>query len=262
MNKALMIGCAMFFGFQTVQCRASWKELLETRVHRGENEAVLPYRLMKPERVESDKRYPLVLFLHGAGERGNDNDRQLVHCAAEFAKDENRRKYPCFFVAPQCPAGKSWAELDWKQMKLITRDEPTEPLRLALDLVDKLAAELPVDPRRIYVTGLSMGGFGTWDAAARRPGFFAAAVPICGGGDLDRAAKLKDMPIWAFHGDADPVVPLAQTTTMIEAIRKAGGEPKMTVYPGVGHNSWADAYADPELSAWLFSKIKPVEKSE
>ena len=114
MNKTLLIGCMMLFAFQAVYCRASWKELFETHIHRGENEAVLPYRLMKPEPIEQDKRYPLVLFLHGAGERGDDNDRQLKHAAAEFAKDENRKKYPCFFVAPQCPKGKSWAKLDWK----------------------------------------------------------------------------------------------------------------------------------------------------
>lgn len=252
----------MLFAFQAVYCRASWEELFETHVHHGENEAVLPYRLMKPEMIEQDKCYPLVLFMHGAGERGDDNDRQLKHGAAEFAKDENRKKYPCFFVAPQCPKGKSWAKLDWKLKKLITPEEPTEQLQLALEMVDKLAAELPVDQQRIYITGLSMGGFGTWDAIVRRPNFFAAAVPICGGGDAEQAAKLKALPIWAFHGDADPVVPVEGTTAMIEAIRKAGGEPKMTIYPDVGHNSWTAAYANPELMAWIFSQSKPLERGK
>ena len=118
--------------------------------------------------------------------------------------------------------------------KLIALEEPTEQLRLAIEMADKLAKELPIDRRRIYITGLSMGGFGTWDAVVRRPNFFAAAVPICGGGDVEQAAKLKNLPIWAFHGDADPVVPVEGTTAMIESIRKSGGEPKMTIYPEVG----------------------------
>jgi predicted peptidase len=133
---------------------------------------------------------------------------------------------------------------------------PTESLGLALELVDRLAVELPVDGERIYITGLSMGGFGVWDAIERRPTYFAAAIPICGGGDMAQAAKLKNLPLWAFHGDADMSVPTCRTTSIIEAIRKAGGSPKMTIYPNVGHMCWNRAYGDPEAMAWLFSQKK------
>ncbi len=216
--------------------------------------AAIPYRLLRPEKIEPGKRYPLVLFLHGAGERGTDNAKQLIHGTGEFAKPENRQKYSCFLVAPQCPAGRRWAELDWSRPAKAGPEPPPEPLQLALDLVDKLVADLPVDRSRIYVTGLSMGGFGTWAAIARRPEFFAAAIPICGGGDPATAPKLKNLPIWAFHGDNDHTVPSQRTTAMIDAIRKAGGTPKLTLYPGVGHDSWTRTYSDPAVLAWFFSQ--------
>ncbi len=129
-------------------------------------------------------------------------------------------------------------------------------MKLAFELVDKLAAELPVDKDRIYITGLSMGGFGTWNAIAQRPDYFAAAIPICGGGDKTQAPKLKDLPIWAFHGDKDRTVPCRLTVEMIEAIHQAGGKAKMTIYPGVDHDSWSRTYADPAVLDWLFAQKK------
>jgi predicted peptidase len=234
-----------------------WQKLYEAKTYKDAAGNALPYRLLTPEKIEPGKTYPLVLFLHGAGERGDDNAAQLMHGAGEFAKSANRQTYPCFVVAPQCPAKKGWVEVDWGRSAHTMKEKPSEPLRLALELVDKLAAELPVDKGRIYVTGLSMGGYGTWEAAARRPDFFAAALPICGGGDLAQAAKLKNLPLWAFHGDKDPGVPVGRTTAMIEAIRKAGGAPKMTIYSGVGHDCWTRTYADPAVLAWLFEQKKP-----
>ena len=133
-------------------------------------------------------------------------------------------------------------------------EAPSVPLMLTFELIDKLAAKLPVDKRRLYITGLSMGGFGTWDAIARRPRYFAAAMPICGGGDTAQAAKLKSLPLWAFHGDHDGTVLPRRTTDMIAAIRQAGGRPKMTLYPGVNHDSWSRTYADPAVLDWLFAQ--------
>ena len=134
--------------------------------------------------------------------------------------------------------------------------EPSEPMRLVLELIDAVRKDYPVDPKRIYITGLSMGGFGTWDVLARRPDLFAAAVPICGGADETTAPTMATIPIWAFHGAKDPAVKVSRTRNMIEALKKAGGEPKYTEYPDVGHNSWVPAFKDPEMMKWLFAQKK------
>jgi predicted peptidase len=243
-------------GIQRASAAEPWQELFECATYENAQRQSLPYRLMRPETVEPEKKYPLVLFLHGIGERGINNSWQLVHGVGAFATAENRSKYPCFVVAPQCPLKDSWVPLSSLLLQRAMADEPTETLRLAFELVDKLAAELPVDRERIYITGLSMGGFGVWDAICRRPDFFAAAMPLCGGGDAEQAAKLKDLPLWAFHGSIDITISPGRTTSMIEAIRKAGGSPKMTLYPNVGHMCWIRAYADPEVMAWLFAQKK------
>lgn len=252
----LPMGLTLAACFQSVGSAESWQDSLESKTYENAKGESLPYRLLKPEKIEPGKTYPLVLFLHGAGERGVDNTAQLVHGVGQFAKPENRRKYPCFLVAPQCPNERRWVEVDWALPSHTMPKTPSTSLRLAFELFDRLATELPVDKDRFYITGISMGGFGTWDAIQRRPGFFAAAVPICGGGDTAEASKLKDLPIWAFHGDRDSVVPPRRTPDMIAAIRQAGGEPKMTIYPGVDHNSWTATYADPALFVWLFDQKK------
>lgn len=216
----------------------------------------MPYRLLKPEQIEPGQDYPLVLFLHGAGERGTDNALQLVHGAGAFATPESRRNHPCFVVCPQCPLDRRWVEVDWGLPSHTMPKTASVPLTLVFELVDKLAAELPVDKQRLYITGLSMGGFGTWDAIARRPQYFAAAIPICGGGDTAQAPKLVGLPLWAFHGDQDPVVKPRRTADMIAAIRKAGGTPKMTMYRGVQHDAWSRTYADPAVLEWLFAQKK------
>lgn len=248
-----LVGIAMM---QVAIGAEEWQTLFESKTYEDANGRRLLYRMMRPETVEAGKKYPLVLLLHGAGERGDDNVKQLVHGAKEFAKPENRTKYPCFLIVPQCPDGRKWVEVDWTLKSHTMPEKIGDPLRLAVELVEKLAAELPVDRDRLYITGLSMGGFGTWDAIQRRPELFAAAMPVCGGGDTAEAAKLKNLPIWAFHGDADTLVWPVRTTAMIEAIRSVGGTPKMTIYPAVSHDSWNPAYADPAAMEWLFAQKK------
>ena len=136
-------------------------------------------------------------------------------------------------------------------------EEPTQALRMTLGLVEALQDEFPqIDPDRLYITGLSMGGFGTWDAIQRYPELFAAAVPICGGGDVSKADRLTKIPLWVFHGAEDKLVNPKWSRDMVEAIKKAGGSPKYTEYPDVGHQSWVNAYRDPELFAWLFGQKK------
>jgi predicted peptidase len=257
---AMLILSAAFLALpRTARAAGSWQDLYEAKTYRSADGQKLPYRLLKPEKIEPGKHYPLVLFLHGLGERGTDNVRQLLWGAGEFAKAENRRKHPCFVMAPQCPPTALWVRKDLKELgtpQFALAEKPTEPLRLVMELLAKLPSELPVDKQRIYMTGLSMGGFGTWDIIARRPNVFAAAIPICARGDVAQAAKLKNLPIWAFHGDQDPLVPVGRTKEMIAAIRKAGGHPKMTIYAGVGHDSWSATYANPEVLDWLFVQRK------
>jgi predicted peptidase len=219
--------------------KADWQDLLEKRTFtEGKNK--LPYRLLKPDDYDPKKSYPLVVFLHGAGERGDNNTAQLVHGVAEFAKPANRKKYPCFLIAPQCPARGMWVKTG----------------QIVLDLIAAIQKEFSIDKKRIYLTGLSMGGYGTWDLLARRPDLFAAGIPICGGGDEKNAKKLAKIAIWAFHGDKDVAVKVERSRNMIEAIKKAGGSPKYTEYKGVGHNSWTRTYSDPKVMEWLFEQKK------
>jgi predicted peptidase len=230
---------------------------LEKRVFTDARGKTLPYRLLKPEGYDAKQRYPLVLFLHGAGERGDDNDKQLIHAVPQFLRAEMRKQYPCFLIAPQCPAAFKWVDADWSAAAHKQPAEPTEPMRLTMELLDALPKEWSIDPKRVYVTGLSMGGFGAWDIAARRPDRFAAVAPVCGGADEATAPALAKIPHWVFHGAKDGVVKPDRSRTMVEALKKAGGEPRYTEYPNVGHDSWNPAYADPKLYEWLFAQKRP-----
>jgi predicted peptidase len=216
----------------------------------------LPYRLLKPKPFDAAQKYPLVIFLHGAGERGEDNEKQLVHGMNDFASDEIMAKYPAFVIAPQCPEGQAWGGIS-RLAKTPTPDDVLTPaLDATLKAVETLRKEFPIDDTRIYITGLSMGGYGAWDALAKRTELFAAAAPICGGGNTMNASKFKHIPIWAFHGADDRTVPADRSREMIEALKAAGATPKYTEYAGVGHNSWAQTYSDPALYEWLFAQRK------
>jgi predicted peptidase len=230
---------------------------LEKRTYTDTTGKVLRYRLLRPDNYDAKKSYPLVLLLHGAGERGNDNEKQLKWGVPQFTSAANRQKYPCFLVVPQCPDNMRWVEVDWGAAAHQQPAAPSEPMRLTLELMDALPKEFSIDPKRIYVTGLSMGGFGTWDICARRPELFAAAVPICGGADEATAAKIAKVPQWIFHGDKDGVVKPSRSRNMVEALKKAGGTPKYSELPNVGHDAWNPAYGNAELYAWLFAQTKP-----
>lgn len=232
----------------------------EEREYDGGPRGVLKYRLLRPKDYDESKVYPLVLFLHGAGERGDDNKKQLVHGMRDFASDEVMQKHPAIVIAPQCPNDKRWVEVDWASDSHQMPDQPSEPLKLALDLIDSLQAEFPIDVDRIYLTGLSMGGYGVWDALQRRPITFAAAIPICGGGDPSLSASINHVPIWCFHGAADNVVKPARSRQMIDALKASDGKPKYTEYDGVGHNSWAQTYANREVIDWLFAQKRGAEQ--
>lgn len=214
----------------------------------------LPYRLLRPYLEEPGQRYPLVVFLHGSGERGTDNEGQLSYVAPLFLNDTLRAKFPCFVLLPQCPLTDRWVKVEWNAPRHTLRSQPTPSLSKVMDLISIVKRELPIDARRVYVGGLSMGGFGTWELLARQPAVFAAAIPICGGADERTAPRIKHTPVWAFHGAMDNVVPPDRSRNMIWALRKARGKPRYTEYPLVGHDSWTNALAEPELLPWLFAQ--------
>jgi predicted peptidase len=189
---------------------------------------------------DSERRWPMILFLHGAGERGSDLERVKAHGVPYVI--EQGANLPFVVVSPQCPANTTWLyHLD------------------ALEaLLDDISATHALDPRRIYLTGLSMGGNGTWHLAARCPGRFAAIAPICGWGDRllgfpDAITAIHDLPVWAFHGDQDERVPLSGSQTLVDALKASGGNVRFTIYPGIGHNAWSATYDNPELYAWFLS---------
>ncbi|MBI1371700.1 MAG: phospholipase [Phycisphaera sp.] len=215
----------------------------------------LKYQLLKPAKIEPGVKYPVVLFLHGAGERGDNNTAQLKYLPEWMSADDMRAKYPCFLIAPQCPTERKWGSLDWRKKVDGYADEPIAEAKLVEALLKQVLETQPVDKDRVYLTGLSMGGFGSWEMAVRHPDWFAAVAPICGAGDTSKAKALVGLPIWAWHGDADTAVPVQKSRDMIAAIKAAGGDPKYTELPGVGHNSWTAAYTNADgVIPWLFQQ--------
>lgn len=207
----------------------------------GKTEAtqrMLNYRVLEPTRSATPQ--PLLIFLHGAGERGDDNMLQLRGLPAQLIEPAWRKLCPGFVLAPQCPSNSDWGR----------------ELPLLISLIESWRSDPRIDRRRVYLTGVSMGGYGTWRLAAAKPDWFAAAVPICGGGDLSTAPKLSMLPIWAVHGSDDSVVPPDQSRQMIEAIRAAGGNPKYTELSGVGHDSWSQTYHDKDgVLSWMYQQV-------
>jgi predicted peptidase len=254
--STFFILCFLFAFPQTPIAQTVLETIYEPREYISDNGDTLRYRVMFPDEFAEGEVYPLVLFLHGAGERGNDNTAQLTWGLDAFAADDFRNNHPAIVIAPQVPAGSFWANLNWRQEGAALMDEPSLPLKLSHELVIKITEKYPVDKNRLYVTGLSMGGFGTWDIITRYPDLFAAAIPICGGGDPSKAYRLTDMPIWNFHGALDNVVPPDLSRDIINAIWAEGGKPGYTEYPDVDHFSWVPAYNDRYVLEWLFSQSK------
>jgi len=215
------------------------------------------YRFLAPFQQNSNNNYPLVISLHGAGERGFDNEKQLVYIKKLFLDSLNRIKYPCFIFAPQCPPEPMrWSMTDRHKEPVVFPNEPSIPMKLVLKIISEIKSRYPVDDSRIYITGLSQGGCGTYDILIRNPKMFAAAAPICGWTDTSKAYIIKDIPIWIFHGDSDNIVLPKHSRDMAVALKNAGGNPKYTEYHNVNHGSWINAYKEPDFLEWMFSQRK------
>jgi len=186
---------------------------------------------------DADKKWPVILFLHGSGESGSDIEKVKMHGPPKLVA--GGKEFPFIIVSPQAPTSR----IGWQVETLNT-------------LLDEILQKYNADPDRVYLTGLSMGGFGTWALASANPERFAAIAPICGGGEPFRARRLKDLPIWVFHGAKDPTVPVKMSEDMVEALKKAGADVKFTVYPEAGHDSWTATYDNPELYTWFLEHTR------
>ncbi len=233
--------------------------LFELKEFKSATGQVLPYRVLFPENFDAAKKYPLFLFLHGAGERGSDNEKQLTHGARLFLKAENRKNYPAIVVFPQCPQESFWAasrmdrSVQPPRFELDYSGEANWPLKAANELVQQMVREGTADPERIYIGGLSMGGMGTFESVCRYPGLYAAAMPICGGGDTKMYDKrVRGTSFRIFHGAADAVVDVRLSQEMVTILKKLKVPVRYNEYPGVNHNSWDNAFAEPDFLEWIF----------
>jgi predicted peptidase len=265
------------------------KAFFERGVYRENIQSALPYRFVRPlaglpksfssdyaqlegnskqyfknEKTADGKvtaqpaKFPLVIFLHGSGERGTDNEAQLKNAVLAFVEKENYQKNPCFLLVPQCPEEQNWGGVS-KNWGDITFQEKiaSNPEKLLLQLIDSLIIVHPaIDKDRIYIMGLSMGGFGTFDLLSRRPGFFAAGMPLCGGGDPKQAERIKNIPMWIMHGTRDEAVNPKLSRDMVTALRAVGSTVKYTEYGTLGHGIWEQVLYNPEVMTWLFAQKK------
>ena len=193
--------------------------------------------------------------MHGAGSWGTNNVDQIRNGGADFIAWAKRRGEEYVFIAPQTPRRRKWVDTPWENKKSTMKEMPTPSLRMAMEIIDDAVARYPVDRDRIYVMGISMGGYAAWELLQRRPELFAAGLPCCGGGDVAQAPRLKDVAIWAFHGSKDKGVPVCRSRDMVAAIKAAGGKKILyREYKGLGHNVWTPTFSDDKVFEWLFSQ--------
>jgi predicted peptidase len=223
------------------------------RIYRSAAGETMPYRLFIPPGYDTRNPYPLVLWLHGSGGAGTDNIAQIsedqIPGTHIWTEPRTQAQHPAFVLVPQNPG-------DWVERS----DKLSPKMLLVLGMLDSVKSEFNIDVTRIYVAGQSDGGFGTWNLITQRPDLFAAAIPLCGGGEPRFASRVSKMPLWVFHGQRDDVVRVTESRNMVAALRKAGGHPRYTEYARVGHDVWKRAFTESELVPWLFAQHTPERK--
>ena len=258
-----MLNIIMLFAvlcFTTIEASAQ-SDPYQAKEYVAHNGDTLLYRALQPETIVENEKYPLVLFLHGAGERGSNNSSQLQHGSMQFTNPVNREAYPSYVLFPQCPEDKYWApstrpsKFDVNQFPL--SDSISSPLSLVVELLEETIKQYPIDTNRIYVVGLSMGGMGTYDIVIRNPNKFAAAVAICGAVNPGRLREMDtDTQFRLYHGDADSVVPVEFSREAYKALKQTGKSVEYYELPGVNHGSWNPAFNQPDFLTWLYSHNK------
>jgi predicted peptidase len=258
MKKVILIACILLQQLLLVAQQDAYTRHVWVR-----NGDSLPFRLLTPRNIDPQKKYPLIVVLHGSGERGRDNEWQLKHGSNLFLADSNRQSFPAFVLFPQCSQSSYWSNIErdtntqnvYDRQKFISSATPTKALALVMALLDSMAKTPTINNKKIVVGGLSMGGMGTFELLWRKPNFFAAAFPICGGGDTLKAKNYAaGFPVWVFHGDNDLAVDVEHSREMVRALQKAKAKVKYSEYKAVGHDSWVRAFAEPDLMKWLLAQ--------
>jgi len=241
---------ALLFSLQCKDSKSNWKKQTSP--------LGLPYQSYYPDEYSESEKLPLILFLHGAGERGEDNEKQVVHIAPILSSAAVQNENPCILIFPQCPEEDYWAHVATENgvWSVLNSNTPTPAMGKVIALLDELINDPKVDKSRIYLSGLSMGGFGTFDLLSRKPNTFAAAIPICGGADTSKVDRYKHVPLWNFHGAKDPVVSVEFSQQFMSKFIEYGGNPRYTEYHDGDHNVWTRAYEEPGLIPWIFSQKK------
>ena len=256
MKSKIALSVLSFVSFFYLLLMQMLKWSASAKINIYNNGDTLNYRMLYPD-ADTLRKYPFVIFLHGSGERGSDNEAQLKWGVQNFATDKNMVQHPAIVIAPQCPLNQGWSNVKRTQnTEMELQSTPSKPMQLLIELIKRIHHKMPVDTNRIYITGLSMGGYGTFDAIERYLNLFAAAVPVCGGGDISKASTIAHIPIWIFHGSEDPAVNIVNSVDMNAALMKAGAHPGLTIYPETGHFSWLAAYSDEHMMEWLFRQHK------
>lgn len=261
----LSILLAAIFAVPTAAAAPDLTKLFAAKTHVTSDGYRLNYRIYVPDSYTAEKQYPVLLFMHGAMYIGDDNTAQLGTGVTEGFAMTSCGIYDCIVIAPQCPTGNKWVDVaTWNDCSYSTDAIPeSDELKAVMDLLGTIKKTYSTDERRYYVTGLSMGGFATWDLITRHPDVFAAAVPVCGGADYRKAELIRDMPIWTFHGLKDPTVPCTGTQKMVAEL-KALDAPnlKFTEFPDKEHDIWYMVYSSFLTWQWMFSKVKPEAPAE
>lgn len=259
LNTKLLGLCLLFF-FLSFSLSAQ-NEAFAKKLYITAQQDTMPYRFLQPEQLKEGKKYPLVLFLHGAGERGNDNESQLRNGGTVFSNPANRDKYPCFVLFPQCPEEAYWSlekrpDQGYKSGNPLPKDTPiTSHLRLVKELLDETLATYPIDPKRVYIMGISMGAIATLDMVYRFPDTFAKAVSICGATNIERMREFKGKTQFRFyHGDIDDVIPVTYSREAYKALKTTGKKAEYIEFYGANHNAWHPAFNTPDFLQWTFKK--------